>query len=35
VAYEECERTGITPEMRECIDSTSRCYSVCAETLGY
>ncbi len=35
MAYEERERTGITPEMRECIDSTSRCYSVCAETLGY
>ncbi len=28
------ERLSITPEMRQCIEATSACYSACAETLG-
>jgi hypothetical protein len=35
VAAEEPERNGLTPEMRECIEAASDCYSVSAETLSY
>jgi hypothetical protein len=31
----QTERLGISPQMRECIESTSECYTVCAETLNY
>jgi hypothetical protein len=32
---EERDRLGITPQMRRAIDATSRCYTVCTETLNY
>lgn len=35
MAEEEADRIGISPEVRECIEATSRCYTVCAETLNY
>src|SRR5690348_15851786 len=28
-------RLGISPQMRACIESTSECYTACAETLNY
>lgn len=31
----QTERLGISQQMRECIESTSECYTVCAETLNY
>jgi hypothetical protein len=35
VAEEERERLGITPQMRDCIEAASMCYTVCTETLTY
>jgi len=35
VAEEERERLGISPEVRDCIEATSDCYTACAETLNY
>ena len=35
MAGEEREQLGISPEMRQCIDATSVCYTACAETLHY
>ena len=32
---EERHRLGISPQMRQAIDATSRCYAVCTETLNY
>jgi hypothetical protein len=35
VVDEERDRLGISPAMRRAIDATSRCYTVCTETLNY
>ena len=35
LAEEEREGLGISPEMRDCIEATSDCYTACAETLNY
>jgi len=35
MAEEERERVAISEEMRQCIDATSECYTVCTETLTY
>jgi hypothetical protein len=35
MAEEEAQRLGITPQMRACIEATSACYTICAETLNY
>jgi hypothetical protein len=32
---EERERVVIPPKVRRCIESTSECYTVCAETIDY
>ena len=32
---EERDQLGISPQMREAIEGTSRCYTVCTETLNY
>jgi hypothetical protein len=35
MAEEERERIAISEEVRQCIDATSNCYTVCTETLTY
>jgi hypothetical protein len=35
VAQQEPERPGISPQARGCIEATSDCYKVCAETLSH
>ena len=35
MAEEERERLAISPEMRQCVEATSDCYTVCTETLTH